>query len=418
MAKLAIAGGEKAVTRPLGKKWPIWDEREQKALQEVLESGLWWRGGHREGADESKVGQFEDAFSAYHNAKYGLAVTNGTAALECALRAVGVEPGDEVLVPALTFVASATAIAMVGAIPVFVDVEANAYNIDPDAMEAAITGRTKAAVVVHNGGYPADMDRVVEIAKRRRIRIVEDCAHAHGSQWNGRGVGAIGDMGGFSFQMGKVLTCGEGGMILTDDDALVERAFSLHHVGRIPGRPSYKFSMMATNLRMTEWQGAILLSQFSRFDEQVETRERNTARLAEGLREIDGIDPIDRDARVTRWGFYYWNFHYTGEAFDGIPKAAFMKAMNAEGVSVSEGAHGGPIYKNPMFQSGDWVKDLRTGKPVDYSQTYCPVAEEMQAARSLKLGHAAFLGGLEDMDLILEATRKVRANIDELRSIV
>ncbi|MDP6777260.1 MAG: aminotransferase class I/II-fold pyridoxal phosphate-dependent enzyme, partial [Candidatus Latescibacteria bacterium] len=157
MARLAINGGEKTVQRPLGKAWPIWDESEKEALAEVVESGIWWRGGYSEAA-ASKVGQFENAFAEYHLAKHGVAVTNGTAAIECALKAVGVEPGDEVIVPALTFVASATAIALVGAVPIFVDVDPETYNIDPDAMEAAITDATRAAVVVHNGGYPADMD--------------------------------------------------------------------------------------------------------------------------------------------------------------------------------------------------------------------------------------------------------------------
>ncbi len=281
-------------------------------------------------------------------------------------------------------------------------------------MEAAITDATRAAVVVHNGGYPADMDRIMPIAQKHGIRIIEDCAHAHGTEWKEKGVGALGGLGTFSFQMGKMLTCGEGGLILTDDDDLAERAYSFHHIGRISGRPFYEFHLLGSNLRMTEWQGAVLLCQFARLDDQLQTRERNTARLVEGLREIEGVDPIDRDPRVTRWGFYYWNFHYRQDAFDGVPRDTFLKALGAEGVPAGVGAHGSPIYQNPVFQEGR-IKNPRTGEPLDYSGVHCPVAERLHATQAMSMRHAMFLGEKEDMDLILDAIRKIRENTDELK---
>jgi len=422
MAKLAINGGEKVVQRQLGKGWPVWDEREERAVLEVVRSGIWWRGGYQgENAKNSKVNRFEDAFAAYQSAKYCVAVTNGTQAIECALKTVGVEAGDEVLVPALTFVASATAIALVNAVPVFVDIDPETYNIDPDAMEAAITDKTRAAVIVHNGGYPCDMDRIAEIARKHDIKIVEDCAHAHGSEWKGTRVGALVDMGTFSFQMGKTLTCGEGGAVVTNDQELAERAYSFHHIGRISGRPFYEFHRVASNLRMTEWQGAVLLAQLQRLDEQTETRERNTAHLAAGLKDISGVDPIDRDPRVTRWGFYYWNFHYRQDEFEGVPKDKFIKALNAEGVPAGTGAHGAPIYTNPLFQSMNFgrtgcpVKCPLYGKEVDFSKVHCPEAERVYKTQALSLTHRLFLGPQEDMDLILEAIRKVRENVHELK---
>ncbi|HXF61360.1 MAG TPA: DegT/DnrJ/EryC1/StrS family aminotransferase [Caldilineaceae bacterium] len=409
MAQLAINGGEKTITRPLGKKWPIFDEREEKALLEVLHSGIWWRGGYR-GEQASKVTQLEDAFAAYQDAQYGVAVTNGTTALECALKAAGVGVGDEVLVPALTFVASATAIALVNGIPVFVDVDPKTFNIDPDAMEAAITARTKAAVVVHNGGYPADMDRIHAIAQARGITIIEDAAHAHGSEWRGKRVGALSGLGTFSFQAFKQLTAGEGGMVITNDQELAEKAFSYHNIGRMAGRPFYEFHRLASNLRMTEWQAAILLAQLSRLDEQVETRERNARYLAQGLQEIEGVSPIERDARVTRWSFYYWNFMYDQEGFDGVPRDRFLEAVRAEGVPANIGAHGRPIYRNPIFETMDNI----AGVPVDFREVECPTAEHLFANVALSLPHATFLGDQEDMDLILAAIRKVRANVGEL----
>ena len=422
MAKLAINGGDKVVQRQLGKDWPVWDEREEEAVVEVVRSGIWWRGGYKdERAKESKVNQFEDAFAAYQSAKHCVAVTNGTQAIECALKAVGVEAGDEVLVPALTFVASATAIALVNGVPVFVDIDPETYNIDPDAMEAAITDKTRAAVVVHNGGYPCDMDRIAEIARKHDVKIVEDCAHAHASEWKGAGVGALVDIGTFSFQMGKTLTSGEGGAIVTNDPELAEKAYSFHHIGRISGRPFYEFHRVASNLRMTEWQGAILLSQLERLDEQTDTRERNAKHLAEGLKDIPGVDPIDRDPRVTRWGFYYWNLHYRQDEFDGVPRDKFIKAVGAEGVGIGRGAHGGPIYKNPLFQSMNFgrtgcpVKCPLYGKEVGFSKVCCPEAERVAETQALSMTHRLFLGPQEDMDLILDAIRKVRDNVDELR---
>ncbi len=269
MAKLAVNGGERVITRSLGRRWPIFGEREEELLLEVLHSGKWWRGAYSE-ASESKVGQFEDAFAKYQDAEYGVAVTNGTQALECALKAAGVESGDEIIVPALTFVATATAAALVNGIPVFADIDPETFNISPDSIADAITDKTKAVIPVHNGGYPADMDRIMEIAEKHNLMVIEDAAHAHGSEWKGKRVGSIGHFGCFSFQMGKTLTCGEGGIILMNDKELAEKAFSFHHIGRIAGRPFYEFHRVASNLRMTEFQAAVLLGQFERLDEQID----------------------------------------------------------------------------------------------------------------------------------------------------
>ena len=279
MTELALNGGEPVVKGTLGKRWPIFDQREEKALLEVLRSGAWNR--------REKVEAVGEAFAAYQDAKYGIPVANGTVALQCALKTAGVEAGDEVIVPALTFVATATSVVLVNAVPIIVDIDPLTYNISPEAVEAAITPRTRAIIPVHNGGYPADMDRIMEIADKHGLMVIEDCAHAHGSQWRGRGVGSIGHFGAFSFQMGKTLTCGEGGMVLTNDEELAKKAASFAQI----------------NMRMTNLQAALFLCQLERFDEQVEVRERNTAHLVEGMKTIRGVDPIPRDARVTRWCF-------------------------------------------------------------------------------------------------------------------
>jgi dTDP-4-amino-4,6-dideoxygalactose transaminase len=416
MANLAINGGNKAITRSLGKRWPIWDEKEDKAILDTLHSGRWWGGG-----EGSKVWEFEDAFTKYHHAKYGVATSSGTQALLNALKGVKVEPGDEVLTPALTFFASATCILMIDAIPVFVDVDPKSYNMDPKAMEAAITEKTRAAIVVHNGGYPADMDRIMDIAKKHNLMVIEDCAHAHGSEWKGTRIGAIGDMGAFSLMAGKSVAGGEGGIVLTNHVDLRANMYSYVDMGRWTERPDKTIRLpMTSNFRMPEITAAILLTQMSRFDEQVETRERNFTYLAKGLKEIDGVDALERDPRVTRWSIYYWNFKFNQEKFDGISRDKFLRAINAEGVPMGLGAHGAPVYKNPLFQSitggNTWpIKYPTYGKPLDYTKVFCPEAERIYQTESLSITHSVFLGEQEDMDLILDAIRKVRANTDELR---
>ncbi len=396
MAKLAINGGEPVVKHGLGKSWPIFDETEENTLLEVLRSGAWNR---REKVDE--VGQ---KFAAYHDAKYGIPLANGTVALQCALKAAGITAGDEVIVPALTFVATGTSVVCVNAVPVIVDIDPLTYNIAPDAIEAAITPRTRAVIPVHNGGYPADMDAIMEIAEKHNLKVIEDCAHAHGSQWRGKGVGSIGHLGTFSFQIGKTLTCGEGGMVLTNDEALANSAGQVANL----------------NMRMTNLQAAVLLSQLERLDEQVKTREQNMAYLVKGMEDIDGINPIPRDERVTRWCFYYWDFRFISDEFGGISRGRFLEALGAEGVPCGVGAHGQPIYNEGPFGNPESFDQLGLprkylgDRAIDYSTVHCPEAERVYHEEVCSFGHAMFLGDTDDMQLILDAFNKIRTNVDEL----
>ncbi len=340
----------------------------------------------------------------------------------CALKAVGVEPGDEVLVPSLSFFASATCVLCVNAIPVFVDADPF-FNPSAESIEAAITDRTRAAIIVHNGGYPADMDAIMEVSGRHDLPIIEDCAHAHGSEWKGTRVGAIGHAGAFSLMAGKTVAGGEGGIILTNHLECRQQLYAYMDMGRWTEREDKSVRLdMAANFRMSEMTAALLLVQLSRLDEQVETRERNFTYLAEGLREIDGVDAFERDPRVTRWSIYFWNFKYHQEAFDGVPRDIFLKAVQAEGAPIGVGGHGRPIYWNPLFQSmtdgNTWpIKCPGYDEPIDYTKTCCPNAEHIHREVALSIGHTHFLGDREDMDLILDAIRKVRANIGELKQL-
>ena len=396
MTKLAINGGEPVVKSGLGKSWPIFDETEENALLEVLRSGAWNR--------REKVDEVGEKFASYQDAKYGIPLANGTVALQCALKAAGVTAGDEVIVPALTFVATGTSVVCVNAVPVIVDVDPLTYNIAPDAIEAAITSRTRAIIPVHNGGYPADMDAIMDIAERHNLKVIEDCAHAHGSQWRGKGMGSIGHLGTFSFQIGKTLTCGEGGMVITNDEALANSAGQVANL----------------NMRMTNLQATLLLSQLERFDEQVETRERNIAYLMKGMEAIEGIHPIPRDERVTRWCFYYWDFRFVPAEFGGISRGRFLEALGAEGVPCGVGAHGQPIYNEGPFSNPEWFDQLGLpreylgDRAIDYSSVHCPEAERVYQEEVCGFGHAMFLGGIDDMQLILDAFQKIRTHVDEL----
>lgn len=368
------------------------------------------------------VSQFEDGFAAFQDARFGVAVTNGTTAIECCLRAVGVEAGDEVIVPAATFIATASAVVLVGAVPVFADIDPDTYTISPAAVEAAITPRTRAIVVVDYGGMPCDYDAIGAIARRHALPVVADCAHAHGSQWRGTGVGALTECGTFSFQMGKTLTTGEGGMVLTNDEALASLLHSLGNLGRMPGRPFYEHHVFASNLRMTEWQGAIGLAQLARFGEQVATRERNSLRLARLLTEMDaGVRPLLRKPEVTRWCFYMWTFRFDAARWGGVTRNRFMEALGAEGVPGLWTGHLEPLYRNPAFVNAAFGRKgfpvaapYHEGPRVDYGAARCPETERIAATEGVAINHRAFLGPEGDMDRIAEAIGKVWAGRDRL----
>jgi dTDP-4-amino-4,6-dideoxygalactose transaminase len=420
--KLAINGGTPLLSERPGLEWPLYDESERRHLMEVLESRKWSRVSHTP-PEAGKVYQFEEAFARYQDARYGCAVATGSLGLVMALKAAGVGPGDEVVVPAATFITAASAILDIGATPVFADMDPRTYNLSPAAAEAAITGRTRAIMAVDNGGMPCDMDALNTLAARRGVALVSDCCHSHGSRWKGRGVGALGLIGGFSFQQGKTLSIGEGGMVVADDERVAERMYAAMNAGPVPGRPypgtaaeradgaSLPQLPVTTNLRMSEWQAAIGLAQLARHDAQAERRDANARRLCAGLREIPGVEPIFRDARVTRWSFYFMHFRFLSPEFDDIPVTAFRRALTAEGVPCGAG-HTAPLYRHPMLVHGDLGRD----RP-DYSRCHCPETERVHATESCSLTHALFLGPETDMDRILDAIRKLRENTDELRRL-
>ena len=407
MAELALLGGKRTKTKPFP-VWPQYDEKERRALEEVLESRVWWR------TSGTKTLAFEREFAAFHGAKHGIAVTNGTAALEVTMLGLGIQAGDEVIVPAFTFIATASAVLAAGALPVLVDIDRETFCIDAELAEAAITPRTKAIVAVHMGGNVADLDALSELCKRRGLALIEDCAHAHASEWRGRRVGSFGTAGTFSFQSGKLMTAGEGGIVITSEDAFERRARSVHDCGRLPGEWFYDHYQHGSNYRLSEWQGAVLSAQLTRLDEQTARRHANARLLDAELAKIEGVTPQRLGAQCTRNGHYAQIFHVDSAKFGGISMNRFVEAMIAEGIPNQ--ASYPPLHERDVFRNGSYRERLSgTQKTEPHEFLRGEFLNTKRAAwETYWVPQTALLGDEEDMMEIVEAVRKIQRNSHEL----
>ena len=407
MSGLALLGGKKAKGKPFP-VWPYYDSNEEHALKEVLESRVWWR------TPGTKTLNFERSFAEFHGARHGIAVTNGTAALEVTIAALGITAGDEVIVPNFTFVATASAVLFANALPVLVDVDPDTYCINPDLVEDAINSKTKAIIAVHMGGHPADLDRLKAIAGRKRLALIEDSAHAHASEWRGQRVGTFGVAGTFSFQASKLMTAGEGGMIISNSDKFEVQARSVHDCGRMPGEWFYSHFVYGSNYRLSEWQGAILQVQLGRLDQQTKRRHENARLLDRLLREIPGITPQKLDERCTRNGQYAYIFHVNKKVFAGLSTERFIEAMNAEGIPNQ--ASYPPLHQLDMFRNGEYRKRL-SGKQAKDKHKFLKQklpATEKAAWETVWLPQPVLLGDEEDMHEIAAALEKIQRSAKEL----
>jgi dTDP-4-amino-4,6-dideoxygalactose transaminase len=412
MANLAISGGPRAAgPGTIGPRWPIFGQEERDQLAEVLESDVWGATGLG-----PKIDELNSSWAGYCGTKRSVALANGTVTLELALRALGIRPGDEVIVPAWTFMATVAVVPLCGAVPVFVDVDRNTLCMDPEAVEAAISERTRALIPVHFAGHPCDMDRLGEVSRKHDLVVVEDAAQAHGAVWRGKKMGRFGACGSYSFQQSKNLQCGEGGSIVTDDDALADRLhYSLSKFGRGIGERYEPFTHyeLAGNATMTEFQAALLLAQLTRLEDQTDRRHRSATLLRNLLDNVEGAEPLPMDSRVDRHGCHLFLFRYDASSFCGLARSTFIAALNAEGVPCSA-LYPRPLFEEPMY---DLERLVVRGTGTAIRVTECP--ETSRAAQDIvAIPQSVLLADEAELRLIPQAIEKIRADALELVPLV
>jgi len=399
---LALLGGKPLRRRPFP-SWPVFGKSDERRLLRALRSGKWGR------LQGSEVAEFERRFARMHGCKHGIAVVNGTVSLRIALMAAGIRAEDEAIIPPYTFFSTASAVIEANAIPVFVDIDLDTFNLDPRAVEAAITPRTRAIIPVHFAGQPAEMDAIMAIARKRRLIVIEDAAHAHGARYKNRPAGSLGHMASFSFQSSKNLTSGEGGIITTNDDALAESCRSIHNCGRVPGGVWYEHHVISGNYRLSEFQGAVLNSQLDRLQEQTGTRNRNGRYLASKLSKLPGLHSQRRPASCTRHSYHLFLMRVEAEEF-GVPRAAVLRALQAEGIPCS-GGYGFSLYQQPMFRKKAFGPYLpKASARLDYRNIRCPSSDLICREQCIWLEQNMFLGPRADMDDIARAFEKIYEN--------
>lgn len=398
MSVLACKGGSPVIELGNYKKavWPPTDEETAEMLKELYLSGKWSFNSETEQ-------QFEREFAEYHGAKYAVFMANGTVTLECALQALGVKPGDEVIVPGLTWVATAMSVIYVGATPVFADIEEDTCCLSPEAFERAVTPKTKAVIPVHLYGSMADVDKIIAIARARHIAVLEDCAHMHGGKWNGRGVGSWGDVGSFSFQQSKTLTSGEGGICITNDVKLADLIYRAKHIGysRFDAQGGAKSApprgLLCHNYRGLAFSALLLSRQLKLLPARIERMNVFVAALRKALAEIPGVRLQAPGRLASPQGYYALEVIFDPAVWGKASSAA--AALQAEGVPVSSGNYG-PVYKHMLFNCGN------------FRNTGCPVADLM-GEQAISLGHAG-MEYVEMVPFIEKAFRKVYEHRSEL----
>jgi dTDP-4-amino-4,6-dideoxygalactose transaminase len=415
MGKLAITGGE-----PVRKKrfdpWPVYTEGEKCALEDVLANRNW--GGQPFPGKHGDA--FAKKFAAFHTAQYGQCVNTGTVAIQAALKAVGIQPGDEVLVPAYTWEGTVGPVLLVNAVPVFVDVDPDTYCIDAKLIEQAITPKTRAILPVHLGMRFADLDAIMTIAEKRNLKVVEDCAHVHGGMWRGKGAGSIGDVGAFSFQSSKLITCGEGGAVITNNLEYFERMQSYINAGRASVTDKFKHRMIGFNYRLGEFQAAVLGPQLERLPKQQQIRQANIEYFETRVRTTRGLGFLKAEPRITRTAPYSYVLKYFAELVKDVPRAAFVAALQLEGIPC-DGLFYEPVYRSSLFPVNpaeypalSWGRE----KPLDLRNMYrCPASERAAYHEAIWFPHYLFLGDKKEIDTIIDAIFKTLDNIEELRGL-
>jgi dTDP-4-amino-4,6-dideoxygalactose transaminase len=412
MSKLAINGGRPLREAPFP-QWPYWDANELKAVQEVIRSGVW-------GINGSHIRQFEEKFARYQGCAHGIALSSGTLALRVALVAAGLPAGCEVIVPAYTFVATATAVIEANMVPVFADIEPGTCNISAESAASLITENTRAILPVHLAGAPADMDGINALAAKHSLVVIEDACQAWGSEHNGRKAGSIGAAGTFSFQSSKHITGGEGGFVSTNSEELAETCRSFINCGRVRGGLWHEHGILGGNYRLSELQAAVILPQFERYEPMLARRQASAEFLRRELAAVEGISPLIPPSYATASSSHFMILRYDPAAWDGLPKDRFIKALNAEGIQPAHGGYFAPIYRQKFLLEKnvgpyDRIRShMFHGEVIDYAKFSCPVTERMTGSEALWLLQNLLLADQQGLEDIVNAFRKLRDNYREL----
>ena len=393
MKELALLGGVPYKDTKFH-DWPLYDDCEIENIKTLLANKQW----SRQGSFENK---FTETFSKYQGGKYAICVTSGMVALYCALKSIGIDKGDEVIVPAFPQ-PTALSICYTGATPIFVDIEETSLCIDPQQIKTAITKQTKAIIIVHTHNTMCNMDEILRISKDHKIPIIEDCAHAHGMKWKGVGAGYLGDIGIFSFESSKVMTCGEGGIITTNSKKRFESLMSIKNLGSDSSGKKNPH-IIGWNFRMSEFHAAVLLAQLNRFPKQVETKYKNMRKLDRLLKDIDGISTIDHNKNISNHTGFLYSILYDEKMHDPVSLKLTSKALRAEGLPtrIREVSYNSPEIKNYLQE-----KDILPK---------CPVAEHYVSKKIFTIPHQFFLGDESDIYDMYEIIKKVISNNSELK---
>ncbi|MEA3224451.1 MAG: DegT/DnrJ/EryC1/StrS family aminotransferase [Planctomycetota bacterium] len=413
-SKLAILGGEPVRKNKSWPSWPYCDENIVDSVVKTTKSRIWCRIQSKSGT----VPTFEKKFARLVEAKFCVATGSGTQALHTCVEALGIGPGDEIITSPYTDPGTISSILTARALPVMADLDCESYQLDPDDVERKINENTRAIMPVHLGGQAADMSRIMEIAKKHDLKVIEDAAQAHLAEYRGKKLGTIGDLGCFSFQSSKTVACGEGGAIVSDDEELMDKCYTVHNHGTSRlGRTE----VAGPKYRMNEFEAAVLLGQWDGIEERFARRNKNAAHLTRRLKDVPGIRPQKFYEGTTNGSFYLYPMSYLKEHFGGIDRDTFLKALRAEGVSLS------PYIKNGLHKE-PWVEHI-LGRPVykkmfskrrlrEYrEQCECPNCDRVCREMAMIWASGPLLGTKEDMDDVADAIIKVYENRDKLRSI-
>lgn len=405
--KLAVKGGSPVRSRSFP-SWPVWDRSAEDHLLSILRSGNWFRGRGR------TVAEFEKQYAALLGAKRCVCTVNGTNALLTALHMLDVGVGDEVIVSPYTFIATYNVVFGSCALPVFVDTDLETFQLDADKIEQRITDRTRAILPVHILGFPANMDKIMAIAKKYNLIVIEDACQAWLAEWRGRKLGTIGNLGCFSFQNSKHLPCGEGGAVIGNNEELMDRVYAYHNCGRPYGtiRATSAYPIVGTNKRLTEYQAAVLLSQIQRLESDTARRIENARHLTSRISEIPGIEPMRHYEGMTRGVYHLYAFRYLAEHFAGAPRSRFLEALRAEGIPCSGGY--GPQYRDGVIEAALQSKNFKRAFPAErlrrYRRQLHYPQNDLLCQQAVWLTQNLLLGSRTDVDDIADAIIKIYEN--------